>query len=118
MTVLEVIQEFDSLKPNGFTQEQKLRWLDRLDLFLQKTVLDRYPKRSQEIRTGELQREVRLEMPFSEGYIYWLEAKVRYFSQDVEGYNSAMSMFRGILEDWQRQLHRQEDLEKAEDYRF
>ena len=118
MTVLEGIHEFDSLKPNSFSQEQKLRWLDRLDQFLQKTVLDRYPLRKQALTLGDLQRELLLESPFSEGYLYWLEAKVRYFSQDVEGYNGAMGMFRGILEDWQRELHRREKLDTPEDFRF
>ena len=43
MTVLEAIHEFDSLKPNTYSQEQKIQWLDRLDSFIRSGILILFP---------------------------------------------------------------------------
>ena len=118
MTALEAISEFDTLKPNSFSQEQKLRWLDRLDGFVQKSVLDWYPGRQTSFAGGELDRVLLMEEPFAEAYLHWMEAKVHYFNQEIDRYNSAIGMFRGIFEDYQRELHRREALPASQDFRF
>ena len=104
MTALAVIQELDSLRPNGFSQEQKLQWVDRLDQFIRRVVLLRYGE-APEIPMGEPDRELIMPEPFTEGYLYWLEAKLHYFNQEIDRYNAAIRMFRGSFEDYQRQLH-------------
>ena len=37
MTIMDAIERVDTLKPNQYTEEQKVRWLERLDgqLFLE-----------------------------------------------------------------------------------
>ena len=118
MTALEAIAELDALLPNSYSQQQKLRWLDRLDAFLQKSVLDRYPGRSSEFTGGDPDRGLLMEEPFSEAYVRWLEAKVHYCNQEIDRYNEDMGMFRGLLEDFQRELHRREALNKPRDFRL
>ena len=118
MTALEAIAEFDRLRPNSFPQEQKLRWLTRLDAFLQKSLLDRYPAKAGDVPQEDPDRELLIPDPFAEAYLHWMEAKVHYFNQEIDRYNSAMGMFRGLMEDYQRELHRREALAPGEDYRF
>lgn len=118
MTALEAIAELDSLLPNSYTQEQKLRWLDRLDAFLQVSVLDRYPGRTGDFAGGDVDRGLLMPEPFSEAYVHWLESKVHYCNQEIDRYNEAMGMFRGLLEDYQRELHRREALKKDQDFKM
>ena len=108
MTVLEAIQEIDSLKPNAYPQAQKVVWLDRLDQFIQRSVLDRYPQRAAEVtfETGDPERELLMPVPFDQGYLHWLESKIHYFNEEIDRYNSAVRMFRSVFEDYQRELHR------------
>ena len=107
MTVMEAIHEIDSLKPNTYPQQQKIQWLDRLDSFIEKSLLSRFPQeKRQPLSLGDPSRVLLMESPFDEGYLFWLEAKIHYFHEELDRYNGAVRMFRGVLEDWQRQLLR------------
>lgn len=112
MTALEAIQELDSLKPNAYTQTQKMVWLDRLDQFIQRSVLDRYPDRAADtaLEMGNPERELLMPPPFDQGYLHWLESKLHYFNEELDRYNSAVRMFRAVFEDYQRELHRRAQL--------
>ena len=116
MTALEAIAEFDTLRPNSFSQEQKLRWVYRLEGFIEKAVRDRYPDLTKPETLEDPNRELWMTGPFAEGYLHWMEAKVHYFNQEIDRYNSAMGMFRGFFEDYQRELHRRSALAQALDF--
>ena len=119
MTVLEAIHEFDSLKPNSFSQEQKIRWLDRLDSFILTSVFRCYPSRKNTHFTpGDPERILLMEGPGEEAYLHWLESKVHYFNEETERYNSAVRMFRSLFEDYQRQLNQEEIPENPGIFRF
>ena len=119
MTVMEAIHEIDCLKPNTFSQEQKIQWLDRLDSFIRSYLLSRYPKKKMDLlNLGDPDRELLMEAPFDEGYLHWLESKIHYYNEEIDRYNSAVRMFRSLFEDYQRQLHQQEDPENPGVFRF
>ena len=106
MTALEAIHEIDTLKPNTYSQEQKLLWLDRLDTFIQKSILNRYPGRKAPTPVqGDPDRMLLMEPPFDEGYLHWMESKIHYFNEEIDRYNGAIRLFRGIFEDYQRKLN-------------
>ena len=106
MQVLQAIQELDSLKPNTFSQQQKIQWLDRLDGFILRSLLSRYPeKKTQAFTPGNPDRELLMEAPFDEGYLHWMEAKIHYYNEEIDRYNGAIRLFRGIFEDYQRKLN-------------
>ena len=105
MTVMEAIHEIDSLKPNTFSQQQKIQWLDRLDSFIEKSLLSRFPQAERKpLSLGDPSRVLLMESPFDEGYLFWLEAKIHYFNEEIDRYNGAVRMFRNSFEDYQRQL--------------
>ena len=105
MTVMEAIHEVDCLRPNSFTQEQKVEWLDRLDCFVRSSILDRFPRLSADLlNLGSPERELLMKAPFDQAYLHWLESKIHYFNEEMDLYNGAVRMFRGVFEDYQRQL--------------
>lgn len=40
MTIIEAIQKTDELKPNGYTQSQKIEWLAKLDGMIKRGIID------------------------------------------------------------------------------
>ena len=40
MTIIEAINKVDSLKPNGYTQSDKVGWLSVLDGAIKRSVID------------------------------------------------------------------------------
>lgn len=40
MTIIEAIQKTDELKPNGYTQSQKIEWLSKLDGIIKRGIID------------------------------------------------------------------------------
>lgn len=109
MTVLDAIHEIDSLKPNPYSQEQKIQWLDRLDCFIRCSVLDRYSGLKIDlVGLGDPDRTLLMEAPFDEGYLHWLESKIHYYNEETDRYNAAVRMFRACFEDFQRELNRRE----------
>ena len=119
MTVLEAIHELDSLKPNTYSQQQKMQWLDRLDGFLCRAVLSRYPDRKQcELKPGDPDRELVMQAPFDEGYLYWMESKIHYFNEEIDRYNASVRMFRHSFEDFQRALHQCSEPEDSGNFRY
>ena len=119
MTALEAIHELDSLKPNTFSQEQKLQWLDRLDSFLYETVLKRYGDlKAAAPVPGNPDRELLMEAPFDEGYLHWMESKIHYFNEEIDRYNAAVRMFQSVFEDFQRHVNRIHSPENPGVFRF
>ena len=105
MTVLEAIHAFDSLKPNAYSQEQKITWLDRLDSFVRVRILEAYPRLDcPPFTPGDPDRALLMQEPFTDAYIHWLESKVHYYNEETDRYNDAVRMFRGVFEDYQRDL--------------
>ena len=40
MTVMEAINHVDAVKPNGYSQNEKIRWLSYLDGIVKKEIID------------------------------------------------------------------------------
>ena len=119
MTVMEAIQEIDCLKPNTFSQEQKIQWLDRLDSFVRSYILSRYPEEKVDLlNLGSPDRQLLMESPYDEGYLHWLESKIHYYNEETDRYNAAVRMFRSVFEDYQRQLQQSCQTENPGLFRF
>ena len=119
MTVLEAIHEFDTLTPNSYSQDQKVRWLDRLDSFIRSEILRRYPLQKVDlVGLGDVNRQLLMGTPYEEAYVLWLQSKVHYFNEETDRYNGAVRRFRACFEDYQRSLARENQPEHPGTFRF
>jgi hypothetical protein len=103
MKVKEAIAEADGLKANMLPLEQKIKWLNRLDLTVKQEILDTH-----EYNTGEtepatpaytkdnMETELLVPEPFAEMYVHWLEAQIDYANLENEGFNAANAMFESV----------------------
>lgn len=100
MTVWQAITQADAMRHNSYDQEQKVRWLSRLDwkirhLIMQQpedAVFNGYDPRN------DLHRDLLVAAPFEEIYLYWLEAQICYADGELADYNSAIAQYNRLYE--------------------
>ena len=97
MTIIDAINKTDTLKPNGYTQSEKVAWLSTLDGMIKRTLLDNYE--GDEIPFGgynddtPLTTQLLVEEPYSELYVFWLEGKIDYANGELDKYNNSALRF-------------------------
>ncbi|MBR6744949.1 MAG: hypothetical protein IKM00_07035 [Clostridia bacterium] len=98
MTLAEAIHRIDTLKPNAFSQEEKIRWLSLLDGTVKKELIDTHEGTNgadfaaYDANTDTSQ-ELLIEHPYDDLYVLWLEARIDYASGEYGKYNNSISLF-------------------------
>lgn len=98
MTILEAITRTDDLKPNSYSQEQKVRWLSQLDGMIKTQIIDTHEGADNVIFAGydeNTPKETVLlaPAPFDSMYILWLKAQIDYNNEESKKYNNDMETF-------------------------
>ena len=111
MTINEAINQFDNLKANTYQQDDKIRWLSRLDAMVKHQIIDTHDGAESITFTGygnetELNTELLIPEPFDDAYMWWMEAQVDYHNGEYKKYNNAMAMFNAAYEAYQNYYNR------------
>lgn len=98
MTILEAIHRIDVLKPNTYTQAEKIRWLSELDGMVKREIIDLHEGDDKIIYNGYddntvLTTELLVPHPYDRIYLPWLQAQIDYFNGENGKYQNSMSMF-------------------------
>ena len=102
MTIAQVIDHVDRLKPNPFSTSQKIEWISQLDRTVWEEVIkthDRPPAfASVETFDGyseeDLDEEPLIGQPYGDDcYYYWLQAMIDKTNGEIERYNQNITMF-------------------------
>ena len=98
MTIIEAINQLDSLKHNTYSQNDKIRWLSGLDWMVKKQIIDTHAGSDQITFTGydetsDINTELLIPAPYDEVYLRWLEAQIDYANGEYGKYNNAITMF-------------------------
>ena len=103
MKINEAISEADNLKPNAYAQEDKIRWLSRLDARIFREIIGTHERNADEEEisfTGygadDGETELLVGEPYDELYIHWLEAQIDYNNMEYEAFNNSNAMFEGV----------------------
>lgn len=98
MKIIDAITQIDNLKPNNYTEGDKVIWLSRLDEMVKKEIIDTH-KGGEEIEftgydeTTDRQTELLVPSPYDEIYPRWLEAQIDYANAEYGRFNNSMTMF-------------------------
>ena len=135
MTLMGAINHIDAIKPNAYSQTEKIKWLSTLDGLVfeqiwathkdadiykdievedgqEKPLEDLFVKDKGVIRFrgyeggSALSTELLVKAPFDEIYIKWLEAQVDYANGEFQKYNNSMTMFKDAYEGYEKQYNR------------
>lgn len=113
MTIMEVIDRIDTLKPNRYLQRQKIQWLSTLDQRIKKHIIDTH-EGSEEVEfkgyteTTPIDTELLVPAPFDKVYLYWVEAQVDYWNGEPAKYNNSIELFNTeykALENYYNRTH-------------
>jgi len=114
MTIGEALRRADRLRPNGFTQEEKIAWLSALDGMLWQEVMrvhEGAPEAFRGYDAGTDSNTVLLaQPPYDEDlYTAYLESRMDRESGETARYNVSASLFNGAYMtwmDWYNRTHR------------
>ena len=111
MTIAEVISKVDALKPNTYTQEDKVGWLSNLDARVKSQIIDAHECKYPIFFYGyddliDLDTELLVPAPYDEMYLRWLEAMIDYYNSDDDRYNNAIILFNNAYEGYKKHYTR------------
>lgn len=92
MKANKVIERIDAIRPNSYSEEIKLAWINDFEETVQKTVM-----LSPEIRTlsypEDMETELLITAPYDNLYCFYLESMIDYYNREYSNYNNSVLMF-------------------------
>lgn len=98
MTINEAIGMIDALKPNTYSETDKIKWLSNLDMSIKKEIIDTHEGGKDIEFSGydentPLDTELLAEAPYDEMYVYCLESQIDYHNAEYGKYNNSVTAF-------------------------
>ena len=111
MTLQEAIDRIDSLKPNQYTAEDKVRWLSDLDMnIFRDVILSHHHRRDIKPFMGytmeDLEHSLIAEDPYTELYVAYLGMKMDEYNGDTAKYNNSSVMFNAYMENYSKWINK------------
>ena len=105
MTIAEVISNVDSLKPNTFSNEDKVKWLSTLDTKIKVQIIDTHECNDPVYfygydSTEDMETELLVPAPYDEMYQRWLEAQIDYHNGEDKRYNNSIILFNSAYKNF------------------
>jgi hypothetical protein len=127
MTPNKAIEIVDRLKPNAYSEEDKLRWIDELEGMVKHLVFQWNEKYVQELEKQrkndeiteekykelmdklkqysypeDMDRELLIPAPYENCYPLFLEAKIDYHNREYANYNNSALMFEAQYNEYKK----------------
>ena len=111
MTIIEAINRIDALKPNNYSQDDKVGWLSKLDGIIRAEIIDTHEGAEDTVFNGydsttNLSTELLVPAPHDELYVKWLEAQIDYANGEIGKYNNSMSMYNSFYGEFEKYYNR------------
>lgn len=122
MTLIEAINRLDAIKPNGYTQSEKVEWLSNLDGMIKNLVIDTHEDGEDIVFNGyndetPLETELIVKSPYDDIYILWLESKIDYANSEYVKYNNSITRYNDIYQAFTNEYNRKH-MPKGQAYKF
>lgn len=103
MTISEAITRTDTMKPNAYSENDKISWLSRLDGMVKRLIIDTHEGGEDIVFAGydsdtDPETELLVQAPFDDIYLRWLEAQIDYANAEYNKYNNSIIMFNSAYE--------------------
>ena len=112
MTIIEAISRADRLKPNTYSQQDKVGWLSTLDGIVKKEIIDTHEGGEDVAFTGynddtTLTTELFIPAPYDEVYVRYLEMQIDYANGEYGKYNNSRTMFNDAYSAFEKYYNRE-----------
>jgi hypothetical protein len=111
MTIIEAINKIDVLKPNNYTQLDKIGWLSELDGIIKSEIIDTHEGGEEIVFNGydpniPIKTELLVPAPYDDIYIKWLESKIDYTNAEYGKYNNSVTAYNTAYSAFERYYNR------------
>lgn len=106
MTVCEAINKTKTLYPNTYGEDVLREYLYKLDLNIKQNIIDKYKEGENISLTPYDENTVLLvDEPYTDVYVFWLQAWIDYWNGDYDKYNSSIAMYSAVYDAFAAQYH-------------
>lgn len=113
MTIMEIINHLDAVKPNSYSQAEKVKWINQVEWMIKKEIVDTHEGADKIAfngydTMGSLSKSVIAPPPYDKLYVHWLEAQIDYANGEYSKYNNSITMFNasyGEFAKWYNREH-------------
>lgn len=111
MTLMGAINHIDAVKPNGYSQVEKIRWLSTLDGIVKREIIDTHEGGESVTfkgydETTMATTELLVPHPYDDVYIRWLEAQIDYANGEYGKYNNSITMYNTAFSAFEKYYNR------------
>ena len=111
MTIIEAIDRVDELKPNSYTQAEKVSWLSKLDGIIKREIIDTHEDVEEVVFEGynedtPLNTELLVKAPYDDLYLHWLESRIDYHNGEYGRYNNTVTTYNAAYSAFERFYNR------------
>lgn len=103
ITIREVLARVDTIRPNAYTDGEKIAMLNTIEGRIYTDILEQaegFDKEFLPFREGEEERELMVPVPFTDVYLYYLAAMIDFYNGDSGRYNDTMVLYNQAWEDY------------------
>lgn len=112
MTIAEALSMTDAAKPNGYSQKQKLKWLEYLEGQIYEEIIKTHENPGGlsfapfDGDTDVMARELLAPAPYDEVYTLYLQSRIDFANQEIGKYNNSKALYNNaymsFAEYWKR----------------
>ena len=107
ITIQKVITKVDSIKPNAYTDEQKVEWISKVEGTIQAEIMDVAESDIVEYDWNtDSETELIVKAPYYDLYNFYLEAMIDYYNKEFSSYENSMVMFNNAFEEYAKYYQR------------
>ena len=112
MTIIGAITRVDAVKPNTYSQIDKVKWLSELDGIIKAEIIDTHEGGENIAFSGyteytDLDTKLLVPAPYDEVYIRYLEMQIDYANNEYGKYNNSMMMYNSALSAFEKHYNRE-----------
>jgi hypothetical protein len=105
------INHIDAVKPNDYSQTEKIKWLSTLDGIVKAEIIDTHKGGELVAFNGydentPLTQELLIPHPYDDVYIKWLESQIDYANGEYKKYNNTIAVYNQAFSDFERAYNR------------
>ena len=98
MTIMDALYRIDEIKPNSYSQSEKVKWLSTLDGVIKREIIDTHEGGEDVIFNGydedaDLATTLLVPPPYDDIYLRWIETQIDYANGEYGKYNNSMAMY-------------------------
>ena len=111
MTIMDALYRIDELKPNSYSQPEKINWLSSLDGMIKSEIIDTHEGGENIVFSGyaenaNLSTVLLVPVPYDDIYLKWLEAMIDYTNGEIAKYNNSLTAYNDAYDLYQKHYNR------------